>query len=174
MLSCTTSPAMRVDRSARGGALSEESLDRAHGAFDRRKVVRLEVAEKPLDRVDAHGAPARKRAQSLGRRVDAYDSRVVAVGDLARDTGSLHVAYEPAHGRRTHLLGGGELAERFSAAHQDRERRKLGRRDAGERVRPPRTPQQVDRGGVEAIGDVALVASTCAPRHTVILVSKAN
>src|SRR6266849_5797341 len=126
MLSCTTSPPMRVDRSARGGALSEESLDRAHGAFDRRKVVRLEVPEKPLDRVDAHRAPARQRAQSFGRRVDAYESCVVAVTYLARDTGSLHLAHEPAHGRRTHLFGGGEIAERFRAAHQDRERRKLG------------------------------------------------
>ena len=46
MLSCTTSPAMRVDRSPRGGALSEESLDHSDGAIDGGEFVRVELAQE--------------------------------------------------------------------------------------------------------------------------------
>src|SRR5690348_15274699 len=115
MLSCTTSPAMRVDRSARGGALSEESLDHSDGALDGGALVGIELAQEPLDRRDAHVAPARERANAFRCRVHAYDPSVVTVGHLAGDAGSVHVAHESTHRREPHLLRGGELAERLRA-----------------------------------------------------------
>jgi hypothetical protein len=165
---------MSVDRSVSSGTLSEETLERTDGALDRRKVVRIELAQKAFDLIDAHVSPARERAKAFRRRVDAYDPGVVAVGRLSRDAGTLHLAHEPTHGRRAHLLGGRELTERLGPAHQDGERRELRRRDAGERVRPAGTAQQVDGGGVQAVGRLTLAAAGCTWCHAVILVSKAN
>src|SRR6266511_5676208 len=114
MLSCTASPSMRVDRSGSGGrSLSQESLDRADGALDGGELVGVELAQEPLDRLDAHGPPARKRSETLLRRVHAYHASVVAVSHLPRDAGSLHLAREAAHGRRANLLGRRELPERL-------------------------------------------------------------
>src|SRR4030081_843996 len=123
MLSCTASPAMSVNRSASGGTLSEEPLERTDSAFDRREIVPIELAQKPFDRRDAHISPARKRAKTFRCRVDPYDPGVVTVGHLPRDAGMLHRANEPAHGRRAHLLGGSKLAECLRPTHEDGERR---------------------------------------------------
>lgn len=105
--------------------------------------------------------------------MDPHDPRVDAVRDFPRDARSLHLADEAAHRRRPHLLGGRELAETPRTAHQHRECGKLRWRYAGERVGPARATQEVDRRGMEPIGDLTL-ASSCATDHAVILVSNAN
>src|SRR5690349_4715318 len=105
MLSCTTSPAMRVDRSARGGALSEESLDHSDGALDGGELVGLEIAQEAFDCLDAQVAPARERTKAFRCRVHADDASVVTVGHLAGNAGSVHVAHQPTHRREPHLLG---------------------------------------------------------------------
>lgn len=154
--------------------MSKKSLDRAEGARDRRQVLRIELAEKLLDPLDAHVASARERAKPLRRRMDAHHTAVGAVGHLASDAGSLHFAHQPTHRGRTDLLGRRELSQRLGSAHEHRESGELRRRDAGERVSPARAPEQMDRRGVQAVGDLICAASTCTSRHTVILVSKAN
>jgi hypothetical protein len=105
--------------------------------------------------------------------VNPHDPRVDAVGDLSRDARSLHLADEAAHRRRPHLLGGRELAESPRTAHQHRECGQLRRRYAGERVGPACATQEVNRRGMQPIGELRL-ASSCATGHAVILVSNAN
>ncbi len=98
---------------------------------------------------------------------------LVAINRLSRDAGALHRAHEPAHRRRADLLGSREVAERFGTAHEDGEGRQLRRRDAGQWVGAAGAPQQMDRRGVQAVGDLPVTA-VCASGHLVILVSKAN
>ena len=96
----------------------------------------------------------------------------------ADESDPLHLGGEPADRWRADLLGGGEVTERLRSAHEHRERGELRRRRAGQRVPASRATKQMDRGGVQAVRQLALARAgaraSCAPRHAVILVSKAK
>ncbi len=60
---------------------------------------------------------------------------------------------DAAHGGRLDLLGGGEFAERFRAGEdQDRQRGELRGADAGSDILLAHAAQQVDGGGMKAVG----------------------
>lgn len=122
MLSCTASPALRVDRSAPDGcrALPEKILDRADGAPDRAELIRIEIPQEARDGLDAHGPPPRQGTQALRRGVHTHHTSITAVDHFARYAGSFHLANEPAHRRRADLFGRGEVAKRLRTAHEDR------------------------------------------------------
>src|SRR5207245_2632028 len=93
---------------------------------------------------------------------------------LPRKARAFHFADQATHRRRTDLLRRGELANGLRTAHENRQRRELRRRDAGQRIRAARSPKKMKRRRVEAVGDAALASLSCAFCHAVILVSKAN
>jgi hypothetical protein len=72
----------------------------------------------------------------------------------ADEFGALEAGDDAAHGWRADLFGGGKFAERFgSAEDEDGKRGELGRTDSAFAVANAEAAQQVDRGGVELIGE---------------------
>src|SRR5262249_22209401 len=65
-----------------------------------------------------------------------------------------HLAHQTAHRRRLDLFGGGQLGDGARTAHQHRQRRELRGADAGLRIGAAQPTQQVDRGRVQAVGQL--------------------
>jgi hypothetical protein len=121
--------------------------------MDALKFVRSEPAEQRGEVRDAPLAPSLHHALPLGGCVHPHDAPVVRIGSPSDETVFLQCLDDARHRRRSHLLGGGQLAERARAAEDEhRQRRELGGRDARCRVFPPNVPERMDRGRVEAIG----------------------
>ena len=95
----------------------------------------------------------------FGRRLQPDDAAVVRVGVTADQAVALEADDQARHRRRADLLGLRELADRDAPAeHHDRQRGGAGRRQAHRVVLPAQAAEEVDRRGVEALGDGPLAA----------------
>lgn len=106
------------------------------------------------ERGDAQAASFLQQAFSFGRSADVH---AAGVGRILRNIDQV-TALEPgddaAHGWQLYLLGGGEVGERFrSAENQYRECRKACRALSSGDILLADPAQQVDRGGMQAVGD---------------------
>ena len=89
--------------------------------------------------------------------VQPHDPAVIRIVLAPDQPVALHADNEPRRRRRADLFGGGELAERDrSAEDHDRQRRGPRRGEPHGVVLPPQAAEQVDRGGVQAVGDGAV------------------
>src|SRR5437879_4778846 len=177
MRSCTDSPASTqaydLLTPARG-ALAEHPFHDPDSPFQGGAVGGSQPAYEPLEGLDAHRAAARERAQPFRGRPDPHDPAVVRVVLAARHAGALHLLHEAAHRGQADLLGAGELAEPPRPAHEHRKSRQLRRRHARQRVGAAGTAQEVDRRGMEPVGEVLRRRAGCVRGHAVILVSIAK
>src|SRR5438445_13489033 len=167
-------PWVRLCSRRRSGALAEDPLDdpdrlRKAGAFGGSK-----SAHETIERLDAHRPPARERAKALGGRPDPDDAAIARVARTPGDARALHLPDEAAHRGRADLFRRRELPERLRPAHEDGERGRLFGRDAGQRIRPAGTTEQMDRRRVEPVRQLAGRARGCGRSHGVILVSIAK
>jgi len=91
---------------------------------------------------------------------------ILRVGFDFSQPGALESGDNPAHGWRLNLLGGGQLAESHgSAEYQNREGGKARRALTGENILLAGMAQQMDGGGVQAVGDLQ-PGSLLRARHT--------
>ncbi len=77
----------------------------------------------------------------------------MGIGSDLNQAAAFESGDDAAHGGRFDLLGGGEFAKRFGAGKdENREGRKLSRADSGGCVLQANAAEQMDGGGMEAIG----------------------
>ena len=161
-----------------------ERMPDAESVFDQiDRHLRSHRARRPftvhrIDR-DTSGVVAfAKHAAALRRHLDTHHTSVARIATPPDQPDAFHLCGEPTDGRRAHLLGRSEVAQRLWSAHEHRKRGQLRRRRAGERIAASGAPQEMDRRGVQAIGEVTFPHSGrrpgCVPGHAVILVSKAK
>jgi hypothetical protein len=99
--------------------------------------------------------PLGHQRSSLGRCAKPYDAPVVLIRLPRHEPASLERAHEAGHGRRTHLLRRGELAEGERAGEDDDgERREARPTEAGPGILTPQTPEEVNCRRVQTVGQL--------------------
>jgi hypothetical protein len=102
---------------------------------------------------DSPLTPFPHQADAFGRRFEA-DAPAVFRGVPADQSRTLEAGDDAAHGGRSDLFCVGKLAKRLGAAkYEDGKSGKLGGADAAFSVADTEAAEQVNRGGVELIGD---------------------
>ena len=95
-----------------------------------------------------------QQLRAFRRRMQPHHAAIVVIVFAADETVALHAEDQSRDGRRTDLLGPGERSDRGRPAEdQDRQGRGARRRQAHRIVLPAEAPEQVDGGGMEAVGD---------------------
>lgn len=119
------------------------------GKLRRGKLVELrsEVGNAPL-------AGLLQQAGTFGSGANPHAAGVVGIGRDLRQPAASQASCNAGHGGRLDLLGGGQFAQRFRATEDEhRERGQARRAFARGDVLLAHTAQQVDGGGVQAVGD---------------------
>ena len=92
---------------------------------------------------------------ALGCRAQSHDATIPRIGLASHEPFLLECAHESCHGRRFHLLGRREIAERDRTAKDDNRKRGQARAsESGLRVLATEPPEQVYRQAVPAIGKI--------------------
>ena len=133
---------------------AQQPLDDVGGRGERRSL-RL-VQRRDLGGERRHAAlPALvEQTRAFCSGVQPHDPAVIRIVLAPDEPVALHPDDQAGRRRRADLFGGGELAERDrSAEDHDGQRRGARRRQAHGVVLPPQAAEQVDRGGVQAVGD---------------------
>lgn len=151
-----------------------QGVQELSGAGERFEVALGECAQ--LAREDAHaaGSPSLEERLAATSGGDADDAPVVGIGDAGDETHAFEGADEEGHGGRPDLLGGGQGAEGDGPAEDDdgqRGRTRAAQAHAG--VLAADTPQNVNGGRVEAVGDdvgVGALARTRRGGHSKLVI----
>ena len=102
--------------------------------------------------------PFCSRRVALGGGANLHAAGVVGVGGNGDQAAAGQASDDAAHGWRLDLLGGGQFAQCFRASeHQHRKRGEPRGAFAGGDILLAHTAQQVDGGGVQAVGDGTVV-----------------
>ena len=112
--------------------------------------------------LDSALASLLEKARAFGGSADAHAACVVGIASDFNQAAAFESGDDAAHGGRLDLLGGGEFAERLRTGKDEHgERGQACRTFAGGYVLPPRAAEQVDGGGMKAVGRLECLRSGC-------------
>jgi hypothetical protein len=110
--------------------------------------------EHPGERFDAASTAFLEDSNAFGSGFEA-DAALVVGGFAFHEAGALEAGDDAAHRGWLDLFGFRQLAEGTRAPkNQDRERRKLGRADSADGIASADAAEQMDRRGMEFVGDL--------------------
>jgi hypothetical protein len=140
----------------------EQAAKDFDGVAEGVEFARRETVEMVCEIRDADFTSFLQQARAFGRSADAHATGVVRVGADFDESAARQPGDDAAHGRRLHLLGGGQLAKCFRASENEhRERGKPRRAFAGRDVLLAQAAQKMNGRGVQAIGDGENVGRMC-------------
>ena len=132
----------------------EQPFQDFHSLCDLGEFFGCELVKMGSELGDAKLAAFLQQTYAFGGGADAHAAGVVGIGRDGDQAAAIQSGHDAAHGGRLDLFGGGEFAERFwSAENQHRKRGEPRRALAGGDVLLAHAAQQVDRRGMQPVGD---------------------
>ena len=106
------------------------------------------------------GSTRNQNALSFCRRDDSGEALVVGIGSALDESIFFQASNDLRHGRRPHLFGARELAQRYRTSEDDNgERRQPWRGQATGIVLFAQLAEQVNRGGVQLVCQLRALSS---------------